>query len=85
MSVLIELQCINKEDPEADDCYSYNEGGVFHSSDQSQADLLRSFKILRDMAYSKGWREAKLAQGAKGMLCPACVKHYQDQTGLTLK
>ncbi|AGL46386.1 hypothetical protein OFL75_19240 [Pseudomonas aeruginosa] len=81
MSIRLELQCINQEDPSTDDCYSMNEQGVFETADDTQADLIRAYKYLQDLATRKGWKAAKLAQGKKGMLCPNCVKLYEAQTG----
>ncbi len=85
MAILLELQCINQDDPSTEDCYSLNEKAVYESADDTQADLIRAFKLVQDMAERKGWKNAKLAQGKKGMLCPNCVKLYESQTGHTLK
>ncbi|MNJ66264.1 hypothetical protein D3C77_623250 [compost metagenome] len=54
------------------------------TADDSQADISRQYKLLQEMAHRHGWRQAKLAQGAKGWLCPFCVKLYEEQTGHTL-
>lgn len=83
MAILLELQCINQDDPSTEDCYSLNEKAVYESADDTQADLIRAFKLVQNMAERKGWKKAKLAQGKKGMLCPNCVKLYEAQTGHT--
>ncbi|MEX6812488.1 hypothetical protein AB2C52_26430 [Pseudomonas aeruginosa] len=84
MAILLELQCINQDYPSTEDCYSLNEKSVYESADDTQADLIRAFKLVQDMAERNGWKKAKLAQGKKGMLCPSCVKLYEAQTGHTL-
>ncbi|MCV6542588.1 hypothetical protein [Pseudomonas aeruginosa] len=84
MAILLELQCINQDDPSTEDCYSLNEKAVYESADDTQADLIRAFKLVQDMAERNGWKKAKLAQGKKGMLCPSCVKLYEARTGHTL-
>lgn len=84
MSIRLELQCINLNDPSTDDCYSMNEKGINAVADDSQADVARQYKLLQVLAHSHGWRWAKLEQGSKGWLCPCCVELYDDQTGLAL-
>ncbi|EPL60754.1 TPA: hypothetical protein L6A07_24995 [Pseudomonas aeruginosa] len=84
MSIRLELQCINQDDPSTDDCYSFNEKAVYESADDTQADLIRAYKLVQVMAAREGWKQAKLAQGKKGMLCPNCVKLYEMQTGQAL-
>ncbi|HCF9660121.1 TPA: hypothetical protein NI776_001848 [Pseudomonas aeruginosa] len=84
MGIRLELLCINSEDPSTDDCYTINEKGVGVTADDSQADVSRQYKLLQEMAHRHGWRWAKLAQGAKGWLCPSCVKLYEEQTGHAL-
>jgi len=84
MSIRLELLCINSDDPSTDDCYTINEKGVGMTADDSQADVARQYKLLHELAHKLGWRRAKLAQGAKGWLCPCCVKLYEAQTGHSL-
>ncbi|MPQ71476.1 hypothetical protein [Pseudomonas sp. MWU12-2323] len=84
MSIRLELQCINLNDPSTDDCYSMNEKGLGAVADDSQADVARQYKLLQEQAPEQGWRWAKLAQGSKGWLCPCCVELYEAQTGHAL-
>ncbi|EKF7416859.1 hypothetical protein EFK68_03595 [Pseudomonas aeruginosa] len=84
MGIRLELQCINQDDPTTEACYSLNEKDVYETADDSQADLIRAYKLIQVMAEREGWKKAKLAQGKRGMLCPNCVKLYEMQTGHTL-
>lgn len=84
MSVFIELVCINFDDPSTADCFSLLEKGVFSSAEDTQASVLATYKYIQALAHDNGWRWARLAQGAKGWLCPSCVILYQEQTGLSL-
>lgn len=84
MGVLLELQCINFNDPSMDGCYSHNAHSVYESAEDSQADLIRAYTLVRERALTQGWKKAKLAQGKKGILCPNCVNLYEAQTGHAL-
>lgn len=84
MGVLLELQCINLDDPSTGECYSLNEKGLYESADDTHSDIIRAYKLVQQQAEKAGWRKAKLAQGKKGMLCPHCVVLYEDQTGAAL-
>jgi len=84
MSVRLELQCINLNDPSTDECFSLLEKGLGAVADDSQADVARQYKLLQKQAPAQGWRWAKLAQGSRGWLCPNCVALYESQTGQTL-
>lgn len=53
MSIRIELQCINLNDPSTDDCYTFNNKAVFESANDSQVDLIRAYKVVQ--ATSSGW------------------------------
>ena len=61
MGVRLELQCINQDDPTTEECYSLNEKAVYESADDSQADLIRAYKLIQVMAEREGWKKAKLA------------------------
>ena len=84
MGILLELLCINMNDPSTNQCYSMNENGLGAVADDSQADVSRQYKLLQERASVEGWRWAKLAQGSKGWMCPSCVVQHEAQTGHTL-
>lgn len=81
MAILLELQCINQDDPSTEDCYSLNEKAVYESADDTQADLIRAFKLVQDMAERNGWKRPSSRKERKGCSAPAASSSTRRRPG----